>query len=310
MKRAFILGVVLLGLVALSAPVEAQMGIARGKIVDSTGKGIADAAVEVEYQGEVPHHYELKTNKNGEFMQGGLDPGLYRFTASKEGYRATYLDERVDSSGTTLLPDILLKTNDEVAKEEGRPTSETMKKFAEAVKLVNDEKYAEAEAIFKEILAETPNVPEAHQNLAYVYAKQGKWAEAEASYLKALELRPDDNSFKAGLAAIYMQTGREDEAEALMSQAAEANPEDASAHFNRGIYLANTGKLEEAISEFENVLRLDPTNATAQFHIGTLLVGLGKTPEAVEHLEKYLSMNPTNKENVATAQALINSLKQ
>jgi len=309
MKRVLILAGVLLGLGALSAPAGAQ-GIARGKIVDSQGHGIPDVTVVLEFQGERTQKFEVKTNDHGEFMQGGLFAGLYRFTASKEGYRATYLDERVDSSGTTLLPDILLKSRDEIAREQGLATSETMKQFAEAIKLVNAEKYDEAVAAFQKILEDAPNVPEAHQNLAYVYAKKEDWKNAEACYLKAIELRPDDPALKAGLAAVYVQEGRQEEADALMGQASADNPQDASVVFNRAVYLANTGKIEEAIAEFEHVLSIDPAYAMAHFHLGTLLVGQGKIPEAIEHLETYLSMNPSNQESVATAKALIETLKK
>jgi Flp pilus assembly protein TadD len=310
MKRALILGGVLLGLGALSAPLEAQSAIARGKVVDSQGQGVPGATVLVEFQGEIPRKSELKTNKRGEYMQGGLYPGLYRFTASKEGYHPTYLDERVASGTPTQIPDIMLKTTDEVAKAEGRATTETSKKFAEAVALVSAEKFDEAEAKFKEIVAETPKVPEAYQNLAYVYARKEDWKNAEASFLKALELRPGDTNLTAGLAAIYTQTGRQSEADALMSRTVAEHPGDATVQFNRAIYLVNAGKVDEAIAEFEAVLRTDPAMATAHFHLGTLLVGQGKIPQAIEHLEKYLSMNPDNKENVATAKKLIASLKK
>ena len=310
MKREFIVGGVLLALAALSAPVEAQTGVARGKVVDSKGKGLPEATVLVEFQGEVTRKYELKTDEDGDYMQAGLSSGLWRFTASKEGYRPIYLEERVASGDDLTLPDIQLKTRDEVAKEEGRPTTETMKKFAAAVELVRAEKYDEAEAAFNGILEETPNLPEAHQNLAYVYARQEDWKNAEAHYLKALELRPGDTSFTAGLAAVYMQTGRVEEAEALMSQATGDKPEDASVHFNHAVFLVNSGKIVEAIAEFEAALRIDPAMAEAHFHAGTLLIGEGKTPEALAHLEKYLSMNPQDEQNAATAKALIESLKK
>jgi Flp pilus assembly protein TadD len=310
MNRALVLGGIVLGLAVLSPPVEAQSGIARGKVVDSQGKGVPEATVLVEFQGEVPRKSQLKTNKRGEYMLGGLYPGLYRLTASKEGYHPTYIDERVASSGPTQIPDIMLKTTDEVAKAEGRATTETSKKFAEAVALVSAEKFDEAEATFKDIVAETPNVPEAYQNLAYIYARKQDWKNAEASYLKALELRPGDTNLSAGLAAVYTQTGRQSEADALMSRTVAEHPGDATVQFNRAIYLVNAGKVPEAIAEFEAALRTDPAMATAHFHLGTLLVGQGKVPEAIEHLEKYVSTNPSNKENVATAKALIASLKK
>jgi TolA-binding protein len=48
----------------------------------------------------------------------------------------------------------------------------------------------------------------------------------------------------------------------------------------------------------------------AHYYLGTLLVGQGKVPEAIEHLESYVASEPPNAQNVATAQGLLEALKQ
>ena len=58
--------------------------------------------------------------------------------------------------------------------------------------LGQQEKYAEAEAQYREALRLRPDYPEAHANLGIALACQGKDAEAEAEYRQALDLRPDD----------------------------------------------------------------------------------------------------------------------
>jgi Flp pilus assembly protein TadD len=310
MKRAFIAGGLLLGLVVLVSPAAAQTGTARGKVVDSEGNGIPEAKVVLEFQGGVTRNYELKTNKKGDYIQVGLYPGPYRFTASKEGYRPAYVEYRVNLGDRTQIPDITLMTTDEVAKEQGRPTEELRKKFSDAVQLANDGQLDEAEALFKEVLAQAPDVPEVYQNLAYIYVKREDWANAEKSYLKALELRPGDPQSTSGLAGVYMETGQQEKAEELVNQVAGENPEDATAQYNRAVFLVNSGKTEEAIAAFEAALAADPTLAEAHYHLGTLLVGQGKIPEAIEQLETYLSTNPDNADNVATAKGLIEALKK
>jgi tetratricopeptide (TPR) repeat protein len=310
MKRALIAGGLLVGLVVLVSPAAAQTGTARGKVVDSEGNGIPEAKVQLEFQGGVTRNYELTTNKKGDYIQVGLYPGPYRFTASKEGYRPAYVEYRVNLGDRTQIPDITLRTMDEVAKAQGQPTQELRKKFADAVQLANDNRFDEAEALFKEILTEAPDVPEIYQNLAYIYVKRQDWANAEKSYLKALELRPGDAQSTSGLAGVYMQTGQQEKAEELVNQAAGENPEDATAQYNRGVFLVNNGKTEEAIAAFEAALAADPTLAEAHYHLGTLLVGQGKIPEAIEQLEAYLSSNPSDEQNVATAKGLIEALKK
>ncbi len=85
MKRALVVAGLLLGAGFLAAPAQAQTGSARGKVLDSQGQPIADAKVLIEFQGGITRKFETKTNKKGEYMQVGMQPGPYRFTASKEG---------------------------------------------------------------------------------------------------------------------------------------------------------------------------------------------------------------------------------
>jgi Tfp pilus assembly protein PilF len=310
MKRAFIASGFLLSLALLPAPVAAQGGTAKGKIVDSAGNGLAEATVQVVLRDELPRKYELTTSKSGDYIQVGLYPGLYRFIASKEGYQPNFVEHRVRFGDPTQIPDVVLKSGDEVLKEQGRPTEALKEKFTEAVGLANSGELDEAEVLFKEILEEASNIPEVHQNLAFIYARRKDWATAEASYLKALELSPGDPGITSGLVQVYLESGQQAKAEELVNQAAGGNPEDANAQFSRAVFLVNSGNMEEALSAFEAALAADPSMAEAHYHLGTLLVGQGKVPEAIQHLETYLSMDPSNEQNIATANGLIAALKQ
>ncbi len=309
MKRMFIAGGLVLSVALLTAPVEAQTltGAAQGRVVDSEGNAVPQATVLVEYQEERTATYELKTNDKGRFMKVGLQPGLYRFTARKEGYRPAFVDGEVGLGGRSSIPEIVLVSRDEIAKAKGDALS---KKFAQAVELASSDQFDEAEVLFKELLEEAPTVPELHLNLAYIHAQRQDWANAEASYLKTLELRPGDSRATVGLSGVYADTGRDAEAQELLSQAARENPENATAQFNLAVALLNSDKTTEAIQAFEAALAADDTLAEAHFHLGTILVGEGKVPEALQHLETYLSMEPVHEENVATANKLIAALKQ
>ena len=277
MRRAIVAGAVLLSFVLLTRPAAAQTGTARGKVVDSQGHGIADATVRLEFQGEMTRVHEVETNERGEYTQVGMYPGLYRITASKDGFQPSVIDCRVTLGDQTPVPDISLKTLDEVAEEQGRPTEMLRKKFDEAVELARSGKLDEAEALFTELLAAAPSVPEIHVNIGFVQVQRQEWDKAEASFLKALELRPGDPGATRGLVQVYQATGRQDEAQALADKVAAENPDDANAQFNRAVLFVNSGKIPEAISAFEAALAADPTMAEAHYHLGTLLVGQDPT---------------------------------
>jgi tetratricopeptide (TPR) repeat protein len=308
MKRALFAGALLTGLVFLmTPPASAQTGQVRGKVVGPEGKPVLDATVVLEFQGGIPRKYELKTNKQGEYLQVGLAPGPYRITASKEGFRPSVSDVRVQL-GPTDVPDIEL-----LSAETAPPGSEEAKlrsDFAAAAALTNEGKLDEAEAAFKVLAEKYPDITEIYQNLGVIYSQKKDWPAAEASYKKALELSPGDTGIASALAQVYQDSGQTEKATALMSEAVQANPQDATAQYNRGVFLLNSGDSAEAQAAFEAALAADPNKAEAHYQLATILVGQGKVDEAIQHLETYLSLNPTNAQNVATAKGLLQALKK
>ena len=310
MKRALIAAGLLLGIGLLTPPAQAQTGTARGKVLDAQGQPVADAKITLEYQGGITRKFEVKTNKKGEYMQVGMQPGPYRFTASKDGYQPVVTEFRISLGDPTEIPAFKLLTAAQAGQQPGSAQAELRASFQKAVELQSADKLDEAEAAYKAILEKVPDVPEVYQNLGAVYALKKDFPAAEAAFLKALELRPDSADTATQLAKLYHDNGQPEKAMEIMTKSAGANPTDAKAQFNQGIFLLNANKNEEATAAFEAAVKADPNMAEAYYRLGALMVGQGKIPEAVQHLEKYLSMNPTDAQNVATAQGLLKALKK
>jgi tetratricopeptide (TPR) repeat protein len=311
MKRAVIAAGLVLGLGLLAAPARAQTGSARGKVLDAQGQPIPDAKVLIEFQGGITRKFEVKTNKKGEYMQVGMQPGPYRFTASKDGYQPGIVDNfRIMLGEPTQIPDFTLLSAAQVAEQAGSPAAELKESFTKAVELQAAGKLDEAEAAYKAILEKHPDIPEVHQNLGTVYSQKKDFAAAEAAFTKALELRPESADIATQLARLYQENGQPDKAMEIMAKSAGSNPEDPKAQFNQGIFLLNAGKNEEAIAAFEAAIKADPSMTEAYYRLGALMVGQGKIPEAIANLEKYLSMNPTDTQNVTVAQGLLKALKK
>lgn len=291
---------VLAGLVLLAPPAQAQMAGVRGKVVDEEGKGIAGAKILIELQGKLDTH-DTQTDRKGEYLQLGMALGIYRITATREGYVGGLIEIRV--TGVIDAPRIELVVAPPTA-------AEITEMFNDAVELAKAGQLDEAETAFKELLELLPGLPEVHGNLGYVYAEKKDWANAEASYLAALELSPGDQASMFALSQVYRDSGRDEKAQELLDKMASDRPDDAAAQVKRGIFLLNSGKSEEAQAAFEAALAADSTMAEAHYHLGTILVGQNRVPEAIEHLEAYLATNPDNTQAVATAQGLIEALKK
>jgi tetratricopeptide (TPR) repeat protein len=308
MKRFCRAGAWLVAFTLVGAPSWAQTGTARGKVVDDKSQPILDAAVTLEFKGGVTRKLETKSNKKGEYTQVGLQPGIYRVTAAKDGYQPAFIESRIGVGEPTVLPDIKLTARG--AGGAGDKAGDDLRaSFQKAVELTQAGKYDEAEAAYKELLVKSPSVPEVHFNLGFVYAKKKDAAAAEAALLKAVELKPDYAEAYGALSELYQESGQTEKASQLLAKALANNPTSGKLQFTMGIFHLNGGRAEEAQAAFMKSAELDPGNPEVYFHLGTLAVGQNKVSDAVSHLEKYLSMNPKNTQNVGTAQALLTALK-
>jgi tetratricopeptide (TPR) repeat protein len=311
MKRALTVACVLVGLGLLSPPAQAQTGTARGKVFDAQGQPIQDAKVLIEYQGGITRKFEVKTNKKGEFMQVGMQPGPYRFTVSKDGFQSSFAEARVSLGDPTEVPEFRLNTAAQAAAAAGGAEAAALRtSFQKAAELQGAGKLDEAEAEYKAILTKQPDVPEVYQNLGQLYIAKKDYVNAETMLQKGLELRPESTDIATLLARVYQESGQPDKAMAIIEKSAAGNPTDAKAQFNRGIFLLNANKNEEAIAAFEAAIKADPATTEAYYRLGALMIGQGKIPEAISLLEKYLSLNPTDAQNTATAQGLLKALKK
>ncbi|HVQ32166.1 MAG TPA: tetratricopeptide repeat protein [Vicinamibacteria bacterium] len=306
-----------LGAVLLLAPAaHAQTGMARGKVVDEKGQAMAGVKVSWEFQGGVTRKGEVTTNKKGEFIQVGLQPGNYRFVADVAGYQTQFADLRVGLGDPTLVPDLKM-----VPKGAGGgaaagpgggvdPGLAALKSAVEqAIALASAGKTDEALAAYADLQAKNPTVHQIPYNMANLYFNKKDFANAEASFKKALEAKPDYADALIGLSNLYVNTNRATEASELVAKASAANPSDTKLALQAGVILFNTGKQAEAAAIFEKIAAADPTSAEPHYYLGTIAVGQNKTAEAVAQLEKYLALNPTGA-NVATAKGLLAFLKK
>ena len=308
MKRFHWAGAWLAAFTLVAAPGSAQTGTARGKVVDDKSQPLTDAAVTLEFQGGVTRKLETKTNKKGEYTQVGLQSGVYRVTAAKDGYQPAFIESRISLGEPTVLPDIKLTARGAAAGG-AKAGDELQASFQKAVELTQAGKLDEAEAAYKAMLVKSPSVPEVHFNLGFVYGRKKDVPAAEAAFLKAIEIKPDYAEAYAALSDLYQAAGQAEKASQLLTKALADNPKDGKLQFALGMVHLNAGRSDEALAAFQKAVELDPGNPEVHFRLGTLAVGQNKVDEAVMHLEKYLGMKPTSTQNVGTAQQLLAALK-
>ncbi|MET0554517.1 MAG: tetratricopeptide repeat protein [Vicinamibacteria bacterium] len=314
MKRLVVAGGLMLGLVLLGGDASAQMGTARGKVVDDKGQPMEGVKISIEYQGGINRKNETKTNKKGEYTQVGLNPGNYKITAEKEGFQTQFVGYKIALGEATVIPEMKLvpgKTGGNsaaAAAAADKAIAEVRAQVDAAIALVNQGKHSEAEVIYADLAAKNPTIPQLFYNLAVVQMQQKKAAESEASFLKALEVKPDYVDAQSALVNMYLGTGQGAKAIEFTQKAAAANPQDAKAQYQAGYALFNSGKQDEAAELFKKAEALDPANAEIHFYLGSIAVAKNDIAECAARMDKYLAAAPAGP-NAATATALLAACK-
>lgn len=282
----------------------AQMGVARGDVVDEKGAPVAGATVQLKFIGDMEREYTTKTDAKGQYTQV-VGTGMYRVIASKDGYQGTYTDQRVRTGDPTDLPTLAIVSREAVARKAMAPILE---QFEKAAALSKAGKLDEAVAVYRKLEAEHPKIPELHFNLGTLYARQEKWPEAEAAYKKAIELDPGNAQAQVLLADVHRRMGRTDEAVAAMEKLVATNPDDPKLSYDLGVFYLNERRYEEAVASLEKVPKRDPGNVDVLYLLGTASLNLGQVEKAVGFLQSYLDKAPADGQYRANASALISKL--
>lgn len=319
-----------------------SQGTLSGTVVDELGKPVEGAVISIN-QLERNRRFEVKTNRKGYFVHGGLPLGFYNIVLTIDGeMQARWLKFRMSPGGNEMNFDLakiardserMITPEEREAMEKQIARIEAQKKkfssmkdaFTEGRELFAAQQYDQAVIAFQKAAEIDPGQHVVFGNLAAAYEKIRKYEEAMGNYDKALALlaeKPDPEAaakYHMNLANIHGQRGKTDLAVEQVTKAAELNPELASeAFFNLGAMLTNSGDVSGASKAFSKAVEADPKNANAHYQLGLTLVGLaeitpeGKTipaPGTVEAFENYLKIDP-NGSFAPSAQSMIEMLSQ
>ncbi len=302
----------LLATFAFSRPAAAQ-GLVQGVVTDASGQPVDGATVVIEAEG-TNRHFDMKTNKKGEFMQIGLSSGGYKVTATKDKLTATQ-QVRV-SQGRPAQAKLVLGAANSPA--EAAAVTALRKTLDDAVAASNAGKFDDAIAGFQKALETQPQCAQCYYNIGFNYEKKKDYDNAVTNYKKAIEQKADYAEAYSGLASALNAQRKFDEAAQASAKAAELSstlnaPGGASggadALFNQGVVLWNGGKVADAKKAFEAAIQANPNHAEAHYQLGMALVNEGNLAGAASEFETYLKLAPQGP-NAATAKGLVAQLKK
>ena len=308
MRKYFILPLLLVLVVGLSAPLAfAQTtGSVKGICKDFEGKPIAQA--EVQWTGtESGHKYVIKTNNKGEYFSLGIVPGKYNVTLSKDGKELFHVNGVSVTLDETPLDFDLKKEQMSAAQGQGLTPEQAKARAEQVAKAENEKKTvgtlneklnaAKAASDAGDFETAIATLTEANQidstrdliwfKLGDAYRmsapkqtdpaeKQKRYEMAAANYQKAIDLRS-------------------------ASEVAQKDPDNnvkmAAYYNNLAEVYSKSNKVDDAVTNYTKAAQLDPTHAaTYLFNEGAVLTNAGKVDDAIAAFDKVIAADPTKAE--------------
>lgn len=153
-------------------------------------------------------------------------------------------------------------------------------------------RHAEAETIIARWLGHAPKDADALVNHGNSLLALGRLAEAAAAYQRALSLRPQSAEMRCFLANTQYMLGDAAQAEENYRQALKDQPGLGMALFNLANILCDTGRTDEGITFYEEALRRHPDMVEAMVNLGNQLSKRGRGEEAIGLLQEAARRRP------------------
>jgi tetratricopeptide (TPR) repeat protein len=157
--------------------------------------------------------------------------------------------------------------------------------------------HGQAEAgieLIRRAIAINPNDAEYHSNLGNALAKLGKLEEAIAAHQTAARLNPDYAELHYNLANALMKNGQTQEAIGVYRHAVRLKPDFASAHNNLGQALYVNGQFDESLAACRRAIQLDPNYFEAHFNLALALQAKGRLDESIAAIHQALRLRPNS----------------
>ena len=306
--RLAVAGTLALAFLLAGTPALAQTtGTVKGKVVDGNGKPVDKAVVTIEFKGGTNQVREVKTNRRGEFIQVGLQPGPYYVVVKADAGQAA--DQVQVGIGTAPELNFTLAP---ASKGMSEAEAAFRKTFDEGVQALGAKNFDAALGKFNEAIGMNADCYACYMNVGAVHHEKKEVDKAEAAYKKAAELRPEDAKPVSALADLYNSAGRRDEAAAMATKAASMGAASgggsAQDSYNQGVILWNAGKIAEAKTQFEAALKADPNYPDANYWVGMAHLNGGNMADAAKYFENYLKLAPDGA-LAAQAKGILDSIK-
>ncbi|HKR23567.1 MAG TPA: tetratricopeptide repeat protein, partial [Pyrinomonadaceae bacterium] len=244
-------------------------------------------------------------SSNGRYRFNNLSSGVYDLAVELENVEVARIRvELVSPLATDQRQDINLELRAPGGSSSAKPalisvedyyhrTAAHQKLFERAQVATDKKKYAEAVALFNELLAGDPKDFQAWSELGTVYLLEQKPTEAEKAYGTAIEIRPKFFLGLMNLARLRMMQKNFEGAIEPLTAAVGINGASADANAYLGEAYLQIKKGSKAVVYLNEAIKLDPVGkADLHLRLATLYNAVGMKDKAAKEYDDFLKKKP------------------
>lgn len=169
--------------------------------------------------------------------------------------------------------------------------SDSSKLYLLAVAYARTGQMEAGKRIFSKLLAGAETRPQANFLLGQAFYDGQRFAEAEAAFREVLRESPEYAGVHRELGKIYISMHRDAEAERELREAAGRDAKDSGAVYFLGALLVQTGRYAEGIAYLEKGEEGMPDSWAIPFYVGKARLKMGEAAAAVTELRKAAALN-------------------
>ncbi|MEP6743639.1 MAG: tetratricopeptide repeat protein [bacterium] len=253
--------------------------------------------------GRVVARQTVVNNSRYRFME--LSNGDYEIVVELESNEVVRIPVQINEPfNTDMRRDIELEWRENLIENNSKKsraapadfyerTSTNKKRFAKAAKAMDENNYAQAMVLLRQILSEDEKDYQSWSELGTAYLIQKHFSEAESAYLRATEANPAFFLAFFNLGKLRMAQAKFEIAVEPLSQAVKIRPESPEANYQLGETYLQIKKGSKAVVYLYEALKLDPIGmAEAHLRLAALYNRAGMKDKAAAEYEEFLKKKP------------------
>ncbi len=154
--------------------------------------------------------------------------------------------------------------------------------------------FQEAEATFRELVAQFPDVIEMQKRLARAIFSQNRFDEAIKIYETLCAKHPENVGVRYGYGRLLDKVGRRAEAIEQLAATLRLDPDHAEACHDLAAALSKDGHIDEAIEYYRHAVRIRPSYVQAHVDLAMLHLDQQQFDSAIKSFRKAASISPAN----------------